>query len=308
MKRQQQLITTINDLANTKYIKKDKISFVKDNLEIIKESTTNQESKHIDTVIDLISKQKLKIEDIKKLKQVKPIVIKIVKKYEEEYNEESNEDEIDNKLTIEEVENKLDEKIPEYNRYDESHPMKGVTWIKTKQLWRFNINDNDKTSKDINVIINFAKKNLLSENSENKILNTININKNIISSSEESLQIIEYTYKSKKYYDILHIIYNLGLKKSCINQKYNLFSKKIKYYLWHKNKYDGYICRELISYNTVKEIIHCTRTNKVIPLTKLLNIDIFDTIKPTKEMIYINQIIKVFNKEKYITQQNVGKY
>ena len=25
-------------------------------------------------------------------------------------------------------------------------------------------------------------------------------------------------------------------------------------------------------------------------------------------MIYINQIIKVFNKEKYITQQNIGKY
>ena len=222
----------------------------------------------------------------------------------EEYNEESNEDEIDNKLTIEEVENKLDEKIPEYNGFDENHPMKGVT---LENINRYKIQYGNIKSHAKN-ISNACKKIFENLDVKNKILNTININKNIISSSEESLQIIEYTYKSKKYYDILHIIYNLGLKKSCINQKYNLFSKKIKYYLWHKNKYDGYICRELISYNTVKEIIHCTRTNKVISLTKLLNIDIFDTIKPTKEMIYINQIIKVFNKEKYITQQNIGKY
>ena len=249
MKRQQQLITTINDLANTKYIKKDKIFFVKDNLEIIKESTTNQESKHIDTVIDLISKQKLKIEDIKKLKQVKPIVIKIVKKYEEEYNEEPNEDEIDNKLTIEEVENKLDEKIPEYNGFDENHPMKGVTLenINRYKIQYGNIKSHAKNiSNACNKIIEFS-------GYKNSKIFGKNIPKKYFIYSNHYF--VSYWDQNEPYFDIQHIISVLNLKKSSWNDKYKEFCNEIEYYLWHPNLFGGYILRELINEQTVYKLI-----------------------------------------------------
>lgn len=61
----QQLITTLDDLPNTKYIKKDTKTFIKDNLEIIKEYATKEETKQINTAIKLVSKQDLKAQDKK---------------------------------------------------------------------------------------------------------------------------------------------------------------------------------------------------------------------------------------------------
>jgi len=94
---------------------------------------------------------------------LKPSIINIVKKYEGEYNEEPNEDNIEEKLTVDEMEAKLDEKIPEYNRFDKNHPMKGVFCYSNK-LWRFKSEGVDKTNKILNPIITLAKEKLTTEN------------------------------------------------------------------------------------------------------------------------------------------------
>lgn len=122
-----EIIETLNDLSNTKYIKKDIKTLVKTNLETIKEHTNDKEDKYINEIIDIISKENFKAIDRNRIKQLKPTIIKIAKKYEEEYNEECNEDDIDENLTVDKIEAKLDKKIPEYNCFGKNHPMRGVT-------------------------------------------------------------------------------------------------------------------------------------------------------------------------------------
>ena len=66
------------------------------------------------------------------------LILKLTKKYEEEFNDEENEDDIDENLTIDEIENKLDSKVPDYNRFNKDHPMKGIFYT-SKNTWRFNL-------------------------------------------------------------------------------------------------------------------------------------------------------------------------
>ena len=210
-------------------------------------------------------------------------------------------------MSIEEIEELLDEKIHKYNKFNENHPMQGISWNKSINKYHMKINNFESYAVNLNTACDKIIKNFDHKNGK-KLLNSKDITKNIISTSDKTLKMIIYIYNSKKYYDIQHIINNIGIKQSCIKKKYNLFSNKIKYYLWRKNKYDGYIRRELISHNAVKNIIHSSRIHKVIPLVKLLNINIFNDKILNKEMINIDQIIKVFNKEKYETQKIIGKY
>ncbi|XWV26653.1 hypothetical protein QJ857_gp0407 [Tupanvirus soda lake] len=244
-----QLITILNDLTNAKYIKKDVKIFVKDNLEQLKEYTDDQETKQIDTVIKMVSKQELKAEDRRRFKQLRQSVVNVVKKYEEEFNEEPNEDYIDNNLSVDEIEKKLDEKIPQYNGFDENHPMKGVI-CSSKNLWRFNLGKIDKTNKNKNTMIQYAKEYLIPENSDN--FGKLRDKKYFCYHNH---YFVCYWKDNEPYFDIQHIISVLNLKKSSWNDKYNEFSDKIEYYYWHKNEYDGYILRELIGEKTVYELI-----------------------------------------------------
>ena len=60
MSTAKQLITHINNISNTKYIKKNIQTFIKDNMELIKDHTNDQETKQINDIIKLISNQDLK--------------------------------------------------------------------------------------------------------------------------------------------------------------------------------------------------------------------------------------------------------
>ena len=170
-----------------------------------------------------------------------------------------------------EIEEKLDAKIPEYNKFDVNHPMKGVTWNKSKNLWRYNLEGNDKTNKNQIIIIGYAKQNLLPEKSKNILCD---ITKKILDNNDCAL--IKYIHNNKTYYDIRHILHYLSLKKSSTCDKYNSIKDKIIGIYFHKNIFNGYIIRELININTVKLLIKSTINPSVINLTKLLDIKLID--------------------------------
>lgn len=301
MKTQKHLITTINDLTNAKYIKKDIKVFVKDNLELLKEHTKDEETKQLDTVIEMVSKQKLKSEDRKKLKQMRSSLVNVVKKYEEEFNDETSEDVINENLTVDEIESMLDQKIPEYNGFNEKHPMKGVSWNKSNNKYYVRYKNINTYTKDLPT----ACKQIVNQHEKSKI-NHNEITKEVI--SNKYCQLIKYIYKNKTYYDVQHILNYMGHKKSSRNEKYNEIKDKLTEYLWHRNNFGGYIRRQLITLKKIKYLIHKSRTQSIINLANLLNINIIDYKVPTKEESCSNKILKVFNKEKYILQKNFGKY
>src|ERR1700733_8399951 len=78
--------------------------------------------------------------------------------------------------------------------------------------------------------------------------------------------------------------------------------------MWHKNQYDGYILRELISKETVKKVIYSCNNHTTVKLVKLFKINIVDNKVLRKESICTDDILKVFYKEKYVIQQTFGQY
>ena len=158
--KMKQLIVAINDIQNKKYIKQKETLYIKDNFEIIKKYTADKETKYIDTTINIISKQNIKADDRKKLIQMNPLIISTIKKYyHEEYNDNSNDDDITANLTPNEIEKKLDSNIPKYNKFNETHPMEGISYDPNNNRWRFNMNNINKAKKNYNEIIAIAKEN-----------------------------------------------------------------------------------------------------------------------------------------------------
>ena len=240
------LLETIDTLGTQKYIKKsDRISII-ENLEII--PMTNTEKKEIEPITDILSKGLVSAKEIKYLTKIKPDIIKIVKKYKEVFNEEPNEDDINENLTTNEIEQKIDEKIPKYNKYNEKHPMEGV-FYSSKKLWRFNLDKHDKTNKNINKIVEYAKQFLIPENSKN--FGNIRVKKSF---AYKDHFFVTYWKDNEPYFDIQHIISVLNLKKSSWLNKYNEFSNEIVYCIWHQNEFEGYILRELINEETMYKL------------------------------------------------------
>jgi very-short-patch-repair endonuclease len=234
-----------------------------------------------------------------KLKQLELLLITTIEKFQEENNEKSNKE----YLMIEQVEKKLDIEIPKYNKYNENNPMKGISWNKSKNSYHVTINNIDTYCKHLDKA---CEKIIFNYNLDDLIDNVNNIIKKILSNNGNN--IITYEYESKKYYDIQHILMHIGYKNANHNDKYNTFSNKIKFRFWHPNLFGGFILKELISEYTVKQIIHSSRGQGVVDLTKMLGIKIFNNKLLRKETICVNQIINIFNKEKYITQKSIGQY
>lgn len=294
------LITQIKELSASKYIKKESKDFIKENLKLIKEHANNQENKHINTIINVINNSQINKSDRDKIKIIKTPIINIIRKYEEEFNDEENDDDIEENLTVEEVEKIIDAKIPCYNKFDENHPMKGVTWDKSSKRYKIqfgNISTNIKNLSDAcnKIMEKFKHKQILK-----------NYTKSILKNNQ--CKLIEYIHDKNKYYDIKHILYYISLKKSSTNEKYTSVKNNIVAIIWFKNSYGGYIMRELINIDTVKLLIKSTVNPSVINLIKLLEVKLMDYVIPRKETTHINNIMKVFYKEKMITQKYVQEY
>lgn len=243
------LIATIDDLENTKYIKKQTKTLVNNGLELVKEHATSEETKCINKVIKIVNKPKYYAADKKILIQIKSSVIDVVKKYEEEYNEEENDDIINPNLTVDQIEKLLDDKIPCYH-FNDRHPMKTVTFDATHNRWRFKNDSIDRNSNNKTKIIDMAKNYLFPdlEYDPNKTYT-----KKYFAYQDHYL--VSYWTNNEPYFDIQHTISVLNLKTASSNLKYNEYCKKIVFRFWHKNIYDGYILRELIDEKTMYDLI-----------------------------------------------------
>ena len=246
----EELIEKIENASNKKYIKKEEQKEIKEGLNCVESFLTNNEKEQIKNIIEIISRTKIRAIDKKELNKVKSTVVKIIKKYSEKFNEEPNEDNIDDKLNVNEIEATLDSKVTKYNKYNKNHPMEGIFYSKSKDLWRFHLDDYDKMSKEFEDIVIFAKEKLLPKNGENILENG---DKNFFVTHNHYF--IFYEYNGEPYFDIQHCIYLLNLKQSYIKQKYNEFADQIVYYIWHKNEFGGYILRELITSKTMYKLI-----------------------------------------------------
>ncbi len=240
---------TINEIPKLKYIKKSTINYINDNLKKVKECATIKENNCIDKMLTIISNPILKINDKINLTKLTNPIINAINKYQEEYEDENNEDEINCNLSTEEVEELLDEKIHKYNKFNENHPMEYISY--DKSINRYDVN-----------IENIRKRFKLLKDATDTIKIIFGKNKEIFSENHKKLKFIysdhyfiSYWHNNEPFFDIQHIISILNLKQSYVKEKYNEFSDKIQFYHWHKNKFDGYILRELISEKTMYKII-----------------------------------------------------
>lgn len=243
------LIVAIRDLDKTRYIKKSIIDSIKSNLKTIKKHANKDDSIKINRMIVLTSNQTIDKNARNEIITIREPIIKIIKRYEEEYNEESNKDNIYENLSMGEIEELLDEKIPRYSGFSKNHPMEGVSYNKSTQKYQIQYEDLHSTNKSIEIACEKIKEKIGYKNHEifeKFILNAF---------PYKDHHFICYWLENKPYFDIQHIIQVLNLKTTSWANKYNEFNDKISYYKWHQNKFGGYILRELIDEKTMYKII-----------------------------------------------------
>ena len=101
----------------------------------------NKKLNGIEIIIDMMSQDRLVINDKKIIKQMQPTIKNIIRKYEEEYNDASNEDTIEKDISTKKVEEILDKKIPCYMKYNDQNPMKGISWHGSKKIYQVRFED-----------------------------------------------------------------------------------------------------------------------------------------------------------------------
>ena len=188
----------------------------------------------------------------------------------DEFDDEPNEDDVDEDLTVDEIEKKLDKKILKYEKFNENehNPMKGVSYLSGKKTWRFRPKKESKkkevTNQSLDVIVGEAIKNSLPENS--KVFSELKMKW----FPYQKHFFISYWDNNEIYFDIQHIISVLNLKEASWSKKYKKFKSTIIGYKWHKNEFGGYICRGLINETTMYELVLSSNC----PLSKVFKKDV----------------------------------
>uniref|UniRef100_A0A6G6AA66 Uncharacterized protein n=1 Tax=Borely moumouvirus TaxID=2712067 RepID=A0A6G6AA66_9VIRU len=276
MQKRDNLINNIETLKINGYVKKKDTKEIIDNLQLIKPKLSHEDKNKIKTITELLSKKTLKKRERREWDHSKKYLVELVNNYYEEYNDFDNEDinyDVDigeNDLSINEIENILDDKVPKYNKFNKKHPMKGVSYDKTNEKYKIQFNGNSQTINKLDDAVNkmkFLKKDKFREKISKIFLKNYFLYKNYY--------FVIYMINDKYYFDIQHIISVLNLQESYIKKKYNEFSDNIRHYIWHKNKYDGYILRELISERTMYKIVLSSNSK----FSKSFKEDVADILK-----------------------------
>jgi len=245
-----ELVNKIEKIGTTSYISKRDRQYVIDNINLIKKQLTSAEDKQIQLFKNAIENAKV-TKDIKvMIESYKPKIVKIVKKYQEEYNDESNEDVVDGDLSTDEVEKMLDSKVDSYNKFNDKHPMKGITFDESNNKYQIKYDNIHTYSKDLGIACNKIMDKIYVKNPEKKLKKYIKMK-----FAYANHHFISYWHNNQPFFDIQHIISLLNLKTSYIKEKYNEFSDNIDHYLFHQNKYNGYILRELINETTMYQLV-----------------------------------------------------
>lgn len=245
-------INIVNNFSSEKSLSNNDKILMKNNLNTLSSHVDKKENEIINSVLISLNKNRLTKDDKQVIIVNKKIIIKIVTKYGEQFNEKSNEDNIIENNSIECIENELDAKIKKYNGFSTNHPMHGITYDNNKSKYMIQYNKIKKFEDNITIASNIILENFKRYKNSDKIGENIPL-KNFFNYKDHYFVI--YWQNDKPLFDIQHIISILNLKYSSYLEKYNQFSDQIIFYTWHKNKYDGYIFRELISETTVFEII-----------------------------------------------------
>ena len=328
------LVENINSSISKNYVKKSEQSSITAGLNQVKDTLEKKdEIKIIDRVIEIIKKQKISALEKRTVKSLEIKLSNIINNYIEEYEEIDNIDDIEIEKSPIEIEELLDNKIQKYNRYSTKHPMKGVTYDNTKKIYKIKIYDIDTQSKHLEkacdkvvkrVTENITEKNpRISDNNGVFIdykINIIDKNSEIprekpgisekngvfINSTIKKFPFfyknhyfICYEYQGKILFDINHIISVLNLKPSYVSNKYNDFKNNIIFFMWTKNKFDGYILRELISEKSAYKIILSSNSDISISFKNDVS-KILSKLRKNGDLIINNDKITLGNNTKKI--------
>ena len=150
------------------------------------------------------------------------------------------------------IEENLDKNINIYNGFSEKNPMKYVSYDNDRKRYVCEIN----RKKTRYVKLENARKKVYETLwSEKKDVIDILRPQHKISFRYQNKDILMYVYEENILFDIRHIINMLDVSESHQRCKYNEYSNKIIYVLPIINKFGGYIFRELITEETMYEII-----------------------------------------------------
>jgi prophage antirepressor-like protein len=284
--------TKIDDILGGTYITMSNKKDIEEQLTKIKASSDGEENDIIDKIIETLECGKLKADRKKEIKKIYPNVLKIVKKYEETYEEEENTDDIDEDKTIEEVEKILDEKIPKYNNYSENNPMKGLSWNSASKSYTVKYGDLNIKVKNLET----ACGKIISEKERKNAGKNVKISpKNKKYFTYQNHYIMTYWIKEIPYFDIQHIISLLNIQTTTWNEKYAAYKENIRHIYWHKNIYNGYIERELITEKTMYKIILSSQS-KISKTFKDDIAEILVTLRAENKLDITNDSIKLSKK------------
>ena len=289
------LTNNLENLNKSTSIKKPIIKSIKKTLELLMGQATNKEQQQIKQIQELLQST-LKPAIHKRIVALSHALIKLSKKYD-------NTGEIDENLTVDEIEKELDKKVLEYSKCDKNYPMQGISYCSSAKKYRIRYGNLDTKIKDLET----ACQRIMDHcNDKYNTVNETQIQKTILRNNNCTL--IEYHHNDNRYYDIRHIISLLRQSRITRSRKYKKFLHRIKIRFWHQNNYGGYVLRELITKKTVKYIIHESHSLTLSDLIRLFEIKIINDKLLTKEDINLNTIIRVFHMYRYISQKHFKTY
>ena len=250
MSTSKRIINILRNIPDDGTLKKiDKI-FIRDNLLIILDDADDQDIEQLDTMIDLFSQGILTQDDKKLILEMRDDIIEIVKAHENEFHDEIVKNIIDENSSVEKIETFLDTKVPKY-KFTDDHPMKGVSYLKSKNLYQVNHNDIKSGWKDLSTACKKVKESMMSRLADGMIIEDAPKK----SFRYKDHNFITYWHNNNPMFDIHHIISVLNLHEDSSSKKYKKYSENVEHYCWHKNQFGGYSLRELISEKTVYKII-----------------------------------------------------
>lgn len=238
------------------------------------DNMSKSDEKMVKKVVEILGYQKINKENKDLLISYKQTLIDLIKKNKDTFNkkvveedesecediendednneqveEEDENDEQEEGKSADEVEKMLDKKVAQYNGFSMNKPMKGVSFDKSKDKFDVRINKERKKFSKLNAACEFAKEQLLGKN---RILIS-NVAPYYFEYQGHYFMI--YWHNNDPLFDIHHIILSLNLKVACAAKKYNAFKDEVTHCHWHKNKFGGYILRELVNEETLYNII-----------------------------------------------------
>jgi len=265
----QTIINNIQQLSHSKYIKNNVRIEIINFLNVISEKCSQINKQSIEEFKKIIN-EKIVSNTMISLNNLKVIIIQIINSYIGEKNEKNDnlivqktqlnnkkkeeeyllEDDDVCKDNIIEIEELLDNNIYDYNKYNNNNPMVGVHYTPSSGKYRVVVNDFKTNIKRLNDACNKVLEKI-------EYKNSIVDGKNVLKKSFKYKNKIFIIYQVNKeiLFDIQHIISIININKSAAFNKYKIFSRNIECAFWQRNKYNGYILRELISESVMYELI-----------------------------------------------------